>query len=324
MILRSQAPSRLSLFGGGTDIMPYADKYGGLVINMAINLRQQMKMYTDDDTFKFCSKNIFPNGANPDFYYTIFKEFEGVDGGRFTKLECKYDGLLESGLGSSASAAVALVGAINKRNGLGMTLGQIAEKAWDIEVNKIGLYGGRQDQYAAACGGINVIEFKEGAVNVTPLARGFIEPLLSSLVLFYIGTNRKSSKIQEGFKHLTKKQIKALDRMKKLAMDAIEPIGQCDIDTVGRLLDDSWQMKKMSNRGVDNKVINDVYDKAKKVCALGGKICGAGGGGFILFCVPPIKRKAFIKDMQKEGLEWWDFGVDWTGLEVRILNGYQR
>jgi len=320
MILCSQAPSRLSLFGGGTDIMPYADKHGGLVINMAINLRQKMKMYTDDDTFKYAYKNIFPPRANPDFYYKIFKEFEGVDGGRNTKLECKYDGLLESGLGSSASAAVALVGAINKCNNLGMNLHQIAEKAWDIEVNKIGLYGGKQDQYAAAFGGVNVIEFKKPRVDITPLARGFIEPLLSSLLLFYLGTNRESSTIQEGFKYLSGKQIKALNKIKQLAFDAIEPIGQGDIETVGKLLDESWQMKKKSNKGVDNKLINDVYDKAKKSGAYGGKICGAGGGGFILFCVPPIKRKAFIKDMQKEGLEWWDFTVDWNGLEVRILN----
>ena len=319
MIIYSQTPSRLSIFGGGTDLPAYASKYGGATISMAINLYQKMTMYTDNDTFKYAHANIFPSKANPEFYYTVFKEM-GVDGGRFTKIECSYDGLLESGLGSSASAAVNLVGAINKSKGLGMTLAEIAEKAWDIEVNKIGLYGGRQDQFAAALGGVNVFGFGDGIISTTTLSKSYIEPLLPSLLLFWLGTNRKSAKIQEGFNHPSGKQIKSLHKIKTLTLEAVQPIANGDIETVGKLLDETWELKKQSNKGVDNKLINDVYDKAKKAGAYGGKICGAGGGGFMIFVVPPIKREVFIKEMQKEGLEHWDFSICWNGLNTRILS----
>ena len=212
---------------------------------------------------------------------------------------------------------MALLGVINRRKNLGLNSYQIAEKAWELEVDKIGLFGGKQDQYAATFGGINVIEFKKGGeVNVIPMARGFIEPLFPSLVLFYTGKNRKSSKIQEGLKEPNSDQIKALNRIKRLALEAIDPISKGDFRVVGALLDEAWEWKKLSNKGVTNKELDDIYSKAKELGAYGGKTCGAGGGGFMLFVVNPTEREDFIKNL---GLEWWDFSPDFNGLEVRIL-----
>jgi D-glycero-alpha-D-manno-heptose-7-phosphate kinase len=314
MKIKAIAPSRISLFGGGTDLEPYASTYGGLVINAAINLRQQVVMYSGDDLYEVSGTNVFPYKADPKFAYQILDEF-GINDFHQTKLTCTYDALIESGLGSSASAAVALIGAINKRKGLGLSPAEIAEKAWELEVKKIGLYGGKQDQYVAALGGVNVMEFRDKVV-VAPLAKGFIDLLAPYFVLLYTGFNRKSSVIQEGFKHLSKKQIEALDQIKSLALNAIDPIGKGDYLKVGEMLDWAWQLKKESNEGVSNPTIDSIYEKAIKEGAIGGKVLGAGGGGFMLFIVPPEKQKSFIKKM---GLDHWDFSIDWNGLEVRDI-----
>jgi D-glycero-alpha-D-manno-heptose-7-phosphate kinase len=317
MKVLSVAPTRLSLFGGGTDVSPYCDLYGGLCINMAINLRQNLTMYSGEELFELTGKSVFPYGANPDFYYQMLEEYGINDGVHLTKLISKFDGLIESGIGSSASAAVALLGAINKRKNLGMSLNDIAEKAWELEVKKLSLYGGRQDQYASVYGGVNVMEFKKGGgVNVTPLAKGFVEPLFPSLALFYTGKNRKSATIQEGFKELDQDQIGALNRIKKITIEAIDPIAKGDFRVTGALLDEAWEWKKLSNKGVTNPEIDAIYTKAKELGAYGGKILGAGSGGFILFIVDPKERDQFIK---KLGLEHWDFSVDFNGLEVRDI-----
>ena len=313
----SIAPTRISLFGGGTDLQPYSTFYGGVCINIAITLRQRVTMYSGNDMFEIRGHE-FPFGANPDFYYKILDEFNINDGVHLTKLHSQFDGLIESGIGSSASAAVALIGGADKRLNLNMTREQIAEKAWEIEVKRLGLYGGKQDQYAATFGGFNVMEFKD-KVTVIPLTKQDIEPLLPSLVLFYTGQNRKSAVIQEGFKTLEDKQVIALDQIKKIAIGAIDPICKGDIEKVGEMLGWVWELKKESNKGVSNERIDNFYKKGLEHGALGGKILGAGGGGYMLFICPPDKREYFIKKMEKEGLQWWDFGIDWNGLEVRRL-----
>src|SRR3990167_965754 len=217
MKIIATAPTRLSLLGGGTDLPTYSSKYGGLVLNLAINLYQRVEL---SDT-KPHSVNT-PVGSKIDFYEAIFKEFD-LDINSFNIL-CTFDGIIESGLGSSASAAVALIGSINKLKGLGMTREQIAEKAWDIEVNKIGLYGGKQDQYAAVFGGVNVLEFKTGGeVGGQQLTPQFINGVLPGIVLFYTGENRKSATIQDGFKILSAEQIGSLDNLKRLTIEAIDP-----------------------------------------------------------------------------------------------------
>ena len=326
MIIKAVCPTRLSLFGGGTDLPEYSDNYGGLVVNMAINIYQTVVMFSETDVFK-CrgpqSGHWFPVGANPEFYYKILEEFNLNNSTHLTRLNCEFEGIIESGIGSSASVAVALIGGISKRLNLNMSLEEISVKAWEIEVDKIGLYGGKQDQYAAAFGGVNAIEFRKDKIEITPLAKTFIEQLLPSVVLFYTKSNRKSAKIQEGFRALSKQQIKTLDSIKQIALDSITPIGEGDVQAVGELLDKAWILKKESNKGVSNQEIDTIYEKAKKAGALGGKICGAGGGGFMLFIVLPVKREAFIKEMEKEGLQWWDFDIDWNGLKVRVLNDYK-
>ena len=183
MKVLSLAPSRLSLFGGGTDTPQYSNNFGGLVINIAINLRSKFTLFTGNDIYDPEAINSVPYLGRKEFVYAFREEFR-INDMHLSMFKSEFDGILESGIGSSASSAVAILGAINKLQNLRMSLDQIAEKAWEIEVNKLGLYGGRQDQYASAYGGVNVMQFEKDMVKVTPLARGFIEPLFPALCLF--------------------------------------------------------------------------------------------------------------------------------------------
>ena len=305
MKIISQAPCRISLYGGGTDIPTYASKYGGVVFNMAINIRQKVIMGGEHKLLEGDSEEFF-NAFSPDF--------RGFD----CSISHKFDGHMESGLGSSAALAVSLIGAMDKYKNTNLSKDQIAEMAWNIEVNELGLFGGKQDQYAAVYGGVNVMEFND-KVTVTQLPPSFIEPLLPSMILFYTGKNRRSGKIQEAFKELSKTQIDALNSLKQLTYDGVNAIANKDIYSVGKLLDYAWQLKKQSNAGTTNDKIDAIYQTASKNGAIGGKILGAGGGGHILFVCPPDKQEQLKEALTKHDCTWTDFGIDFNGLETRII-----
>ena len=300
----AQAPSRISIFGGGTDLPAYADQWGGICLNMAINIRHKIVVG---------GKNKLTKEDSPDF----FKAFTELP------IEHEYDGSIEGGLGSSAGLAVALTGALYRYSKEDIILKDIAEKAWDIETNSLKMFGGRQDQYCAAFGGVNVMEFgwrffgKD--VKVTPLSKDYIEWLLPHLVLFHTGFTRKSPKIQEGLKTLSDDQVFHLTIVKNMAIQGIEAIANKDINKVADLMKQSWEAKKASNKGVSNEEIDKIYEEGLKEGALAGKLLGSGGGGHFLNLVRPEAREAFIKKMEEKGLKWVDFSVDWTGLDVRIL-----
>jgi D-glycero-alpha-D-manno-heptose-7-phosphate kinase len=305
-MIEASAPTRLSLLGGGTDLDSYARTYGGIVLSLAINIRQQLKFEPEGvGSFEL------EEGSHIDFFTKIARE-AGVPHG--FSLKQKFGGEITGGLGSSASAAVALIGAIDKYQETNMTKSEIAEKAWDIEVNKMGMFGGKQDQYAAAHGGVNVFQFGE-KVEVTPLGSSFIEKLLPNLVLFYTGTNRKTSNIQKGLEILTTDQIHALSFIKRATTDGIELLVKGDVEGFGRLMDLVWEAKKKSNK-VSNPEIDKIYDKGIKLGAWGGKLMGSGGGGYMFFIVPEDKKQNLIS---KIGVPQIDFSIDWNGLDVRKI-----
>ena len=325
MILKALAPCRISLFGGGSDINPYCDLYGGFCLNMAINIHQEITMYYDEpepiyyiDPFAWNNYQTLPKGANPHFYTTFLKEY-GIDDKIGTRLSAKFKGEITGGLGSSAAAAVAMMGLINERLELNLSLGEIALKAWEIEVFKLGLFGGKQDQFVAAFGGVNLMEFSKNKVEVTPLSKKFIKSLLPSLCLFYTGENRRSAKIQEGFKNLSSIQKEALDQIKALTFLAIEPVIRGDVEEVGLLLNEAWQLKQTSNKGVSTQRIDRLYEAALIHGAWGGKVLGAGGGGYALFICPLEKQTTLIESLAKLEVKKVDFEICWQGLEVDRL-----
>ena len=309
MKIIAQCPTRLSLFGGGTDVNPYAEKYGGICINLAINLRQHILLDTESKIHDWIREDSL------DFINTLLAPLKVGDCG----INHTFDGIIESGLGSSASLAVALIGAINKYKGIKMTKSEIAEKAWDIEVNKLGLYGGKQDQYAAVYGGANFLVFEDKVYRYS-FPRIGIEKIYPYLMLFYTGQNRKSPKIQEAFKTLTESQKDALDQLKEIAYAAVDPIKSGDVEQVAKLLQATWEFKKKSNKGVTNERIDLIYQSALEAGAWAGKILGAGGGGHMIFICPPEKQNELKRKLGNIECKWIDFGIDWNGLEVREID----
>ena len=313
MKIFSQAPCRISLCGGGTDIEPFASQFGGATISFAINIRQKFTLLTGDDMWTHHGEHIVPYGCHLNFVYAFRKRF-GVDGMHQNKFVSESDGGIRGGVGSSAAIAVAIVGALAKSQNKTMSRTEVAELAWEIETKDLNFFGGKQDQYAAAFGGLNLFEFTD-KVNVQPFDRKYAETILSSLVLFHTNLERKDPKIQEGFKRLDSKQIRALKQIKSLVAPAIEAIGQENMQTLGEILDISWNYKKQSNKGISNPQLDDIYTKARKLGAIGGKLSGAGGGGFMFFIT--TDREKLIAGMEE--LEYWDISVDWNGLEIKIL-----
>ena len=305
----SFTPSKISLWGGGTDLEPYCSKYGGLVINLAINIRQKIILYTSDDIWERNTPNEFPYEADPQFYYHITKHF-GLNGQHVFKIKSEFDGNIMSGLGSSGSAAVCLIGAINKLKGLNLSLEQIAQKAYELE-NSFGIKTGNQDHLAATYGGFNAFYIGE-KFSIQSI---YNPPFISSLVLFYTGHSRNSSKLQHNFDNLSKEQIDTLNQIKELAGEAELLLRSEDIEKIGKLLDKAWELKKQSNK-VSTPEIDRIYKKGMDNGAWGGKLLGAGGGGYMVFSVNPKIRQKFIQNMDMEEI---DFSLDNQGLDVRIL-----
>jgi len=307
------APTRISFFGGSTDLEPYCSQFGGAVINMAINLRQHTTLYSGDDIWG--AQNSFPLNATPDFYYKLLEKYK-INGGHHSKIISTFDGFIMSGLGSSGAAGVALVGAINKRLGLGLTRDEIALTAWQHEID-LGIYTGKQDQFASVYGGLNYMSFTD-KVEVVKINVPNYDKLLSWMVLFYIGGGKKDNKLQKNFERLDRKRLRALDTLKYITGLALPLFLIGKYQEIGELLDISWQYKKESNR-VTTARIDGIYDLAKSEGAIGGKICGSGGVGYMVFMCPPEKKDNLIRKMRAFHIEQVDFGVDFGGLEARIL-----
>jgi D-glycero-alpha-D-manno-heptose-7-phosphate kinase len=301
MLIKASSPCRISIFGGSTDFPTYYEKYGGLCVSMAINLRQEIELDPDMAGFEI------PKGAKPEFYKPFFEKYKVS-----STFSARFDGEITGGIGSSASAAVALLGALHAFTGKKINPESIAEEAWDIEVNKLSLFGGKQDQYAAAFGGVNVFEFGK-EVKITPIR--IHEDIKNSILMFHTGENRKSTKIQDGFKELSGLQKVCLDSIKKIAKESVKYLENGNIKVIGELLDKSWYLKKMSNNGVSNRKIDELFFKAKNLGAYGGKCLGAGGGGYCIFVVEPDWQKDFI---EKIGIKHIPYEIDYRGLETKI------
>lgn len=304
MIVKTKAPCRISLFGGGTDLPVYSNSNSGIVLSMAINIYQHITIDTDGT-----GVGEIPENASPMFYKQILYKL-----GREDYIESKFDAMIESGLGSSASATVAIIGAVNKINGKRMTKNQVAKRAWEIETGDLGLYGGKQDQYASAIGGCNTIKFKDN-VTVIKIPVRKARKLHKHLMLFYSGNNRKSNKIQHELKELSNDQIYALNSIKNTCIKAIDLLNKGKFEEIGYLLGLSWQYKKNSNSLVTNARIDKLHYTAMHSGAWGGKLCGSGGGGFMVFMADPKDHNKIIKEMEKIGANHYPFEIDWKGLQ---------
>ncbi len=276
----SSAPTRLSLFGGGTDVPPFCWEQGGMTINLAIDKRT---VVTIDN-----GKLSFTHGGG-------------------------------AGLGGSGSLLVALLGALKKYGGLEIDKSEIAWEAFEIEFNQWKYYGGWQDQVAASFGGFNFITSNDKKkIIIKRFPQELVNDFIPWLVLFDTGIRRESGKIQHGFIKPSKEQLRALNGLKKVARIAEYMLFNKRYRELGDLLDITWELKKKSN-DVTNETIDAIYDRGKELGAFGGKIMGAGKGGHFLFIVRPIEREYFIKQMENYGIKHIPFLPDNKGLEVRCV-----
>jgi len=320
--IRARAPLRLGFAGGGTDLSPYCDMFGGAVLNVTI------------DRYAFAS--ILPNDANKivfagddmgvvetfdlndsldssklplhkGVYLRMIRDFNG---GRRVPMTVKttVDAPPGSGLGSSSALVVALVEAF--RIVLAAPLGpyDVAHLAFEIERIDLAMAGGRQDQYAAAFGGINFIEFlSEDRVVVNPMrvTDAVKNELESSLVVCFSGRSRKSADIislqTAGLNAKSEKTIDAMHQLKSDALEMKSALLRGNVDQMAEVLNRSWTAKKSTAQGISNDRIEELFSLASGLGALGGKVSGAGGGGFLFFLVHPEHRYSLVSNLNAEG-----------------------
>lgn len=315
MIIRSKAPLRLGFAGGGSDVSPYSDLYGGLILNATINLYAYCTIEeTDDSTVTLVATDLGQSASYPlsdslpidgmlDLHKGVFnrvaKDF-GINP-KACRITTYSDAPAGSGLGSSSTMVVCILKAFVEWFNLPMGDYEIARLAYQIERVDLGLSGGKQDQYAAAFGGFNFMEFlPDGNVIVNPLRvkRWIVDELESSIVLYYTGASRSSAAIIEEQKKNTSSgnndAIEAMHRIKQSAIEMKRALLEGNMNSFSRILGKAWEDKKKMATAITNPMIQEAFDVAFAAGAVAGKVSGAGGGGFIIFMTDPSKRRLVI------------------------------
>ncbi len=339
-ILRSKAPLRISFAGGGTDVSPYPEEKGGAVLNCTIDRFAYATLEALADggggmSVESLDYNVTVNYEKPaDLVYNgeldLVKAAVRVlrpptpNGGAQDSLHLflHSDAPPGTGLGSSSTMCVALIGAFQRYLKEPWTPYDVAELAYRIEREELGVKGGRQDMYAAAFGGFNFIEFTPRGAVVNPLK---IPPEVTNelayrLLLCYTGTSHYSNDIierqQASYRERRGDTVEALDATKQLAVDMKRELLRGNLDEMGRLLHEGWSFKKRFTEGISNARIDAFYDKAREEGALGGKLVGAGGGGYILFFCDFARRAQVARAVQKMGGRVEDFALEPAGLQT--------
>jgi D-glycero-alpha-D-manno-heptose-7-phosphate kinase len=322
MIIRSKAPLRIGLAGGGTDVSPYSDLYGGAILNATINMYAYANIIPGNDgkivlnavdkgeRYEYDSKALLPIDGKLDLmkgiYNRLVKDYTGE--ALSFELQTYVDAPPGSGLGTSSTLMVAVLGAFSEWLRLPLGEYDLARLAYEVERIDLNMAGGKQDQYAATFGGVNFMEFfKDDKVIVNPLRirSKYLNELAYNLVLYYTSTSRLSSTIIErqasNIMQQKKKSIEATHKLKEQAIMMKEAILKGDVDRIGHILDFGWKHKKLMASGISNSLIDDIYASAKLHGATGGKISGAGGGGFMIFYCPNNTRYAVIEALKQFG-----------------------
>ncbi|MDW8322999.1 MAG: dehydrogenase [Burkholderiales bacterium] len=324
MIVRARAPLRLGLAGGGTDVSPYCDRYGGLVLNATIDkyayaILEPETQWSEvtfiaadkQETWRGPAEPFLPLDGRLDLhkgvYNRIVREFNG---GRPLplKLTTHTDAPPGSGLGSSSTLVVAMIKAFVEWLNLPLGEYDIARIAYEIERKEVGLSGGRQDQYAATFGGFNFMEFHpQERVIVNPLRvkRWIVSELEASLLLFFGGVSRDSARIiDEQVRNVERDDPEALEATHALKQEALamkESLLKGDFEGLTASMQSGWEAKKRMAQCISNPQIEQIYELARAAGARAGKVSGAGGGGFMMLLVDPARRMDVIRALSGHG-----------------------
>ena len=335
MIYRSKAPLRIGLAGGGTDVSPYSDQFGGAILNATISLSAYATIEplnenkiivealdrNEHQTFDLAA--LLPINGTLDLLKGVYNRIQKDHATPLHgfRLSTFVDAPAGSGLGTSSTLVVAVLGAFKEMLKLPLDEYKIAHYAYDIERKDLQLAGGKQDQYAATFGGVNFMEFYEGdkvIVNPLRIKPQYLHELENNLVLYFTSTSRESAAIiKEQVKNVNnknKKSIEAMHHLKDQAKMMKEALLQGKLDEIGLILDYGFEQKRNMAANISNSNIEDVYAAAKAAGATGGKISGAGGGGFMVFYCPGNTRYAVIKTLNTFGGVVRDYSFTKYGL----------
>ncbi len=318
---RAKAPLRLGLAGGGTDVAPYSEEYGGMVLNATISLyahctveeRRDGKVVFEaldmDLRFEAEASSVLPTdhslGLIAQVYNRIVDSYCGGEAFGVT-VSTYADVPPGSGLGSSSTLVVATLTALAEFKRLPLGEYEIAHLAYEIERIDLGLAGGKQDQYAATFGGVNLMEFYANdrvIINPLRLRSSSIAELEASLVLFYSGRSRSSATIIDeqvaNVRSGNQVSIEGMHALKEQARHMKEALLLGDFQAFGEQLRKGWQSKRSIAANISNSQIDDILMAAVERGALGGKISGAGGGGFMMIAVPPERKPAVLSRLRE-------------------------
>lgn len=345
MIFRARAPLRISFAGGGTDLSPYVNQRGGLVLNATIDrhayatvrlredrvisvksldFKRSLDFSVDEpppfdgnlDLIKACLRRLQPNRKEEVTGLELYLETEAPPG---------------SGLGASSALVVATIGALAIWRRLILDKYEVARLAWEIERLDVGVPGGLQDQYSASFGGFNLIEFRnerEALVNPLRIEPQILQELEYNMLLVYTGATRASAHIiksqMAGLAGGEASVLAAMDRMKSLTLEAKDALLTGRLSDFAEILHEEWQAKKRTSDAVTTPAIDEMYEEARRLGAVGGKVSGAGGGGFMFLYCPFDCRPAVTERLRQldgeilpmaftpEGMQAWSW-VDRRG-----------
>lgn len=340
MIIRAKAPLRLGFAGGGTDVSPYCDEYGGCILNACISMYAYATLIPNGsgkiifisedrkEVSEVKTEKVLPYNGTLDLikavYNRVIKDFN-IEAFSF-EITTYVDAPAGSGLGSSSTLVVAVLKAFTEYLRLPLSEYDIAKLAWSIEREDMKLSGGLQDQYAATFGGFNFMQFHDNQkviVNPLRIKKSIISELEFNVLLYYTGTSRLSAEIIDSqVNNVNAKVEKTLESMHNLKQGAIamkEALVTGRIDKMGELLHEGWINKKKTSSSISNEKIDEIYDTALKSGAIGGKISGAGGGGFFMFYCPQNSRYRVIESLSKFGGEFRRFSFVRDGVTSWVV-----
>lgn len=335
MIYRSKAPLRIGLAGGGTDVSPYCDLYGGAILNATISLYAYANIEPLEDeiiileaadrkeTLKYECDLPLPLNGKLDLLKGVYNRIQqdyGLPAFGF-RLQTFVDAPAGSGLGTSSTLVVAIIGAFAEMLKLPLGEYDTAHYAYDIERKYLKLAGGRQDQYAATFGGVNYMEFYENdkvIVNPLRIKSEYLSELENNLVLFYTASSRESATIikeqQKNVHEKKERSIEAMHQLKEQSRRMKEALLTGRLNEIGEILDFGFQQKRKMAANISNPFIEEIYEAARKAGASGGKISGAGGGGFMIFYCPGNARYRVIEALSRLGGEVRQYTFTKNGL----------
>jgi len=333
-----RTPVRVSFAGGGTDLPSYYEKYGGIVLSTSIDKYFYTVLTERDDgqtqvissdlrTVESCERieKMEFQGSDLEIPFAVLKHLK-CDAG--VNLFLASEVPPGTGLGSSAAVCVNLLKTLSVFLERELSEQDLAETAFHIAKDMLRKPVGKQDEYAVAIGGLNVVHFQASGVTVEPLALSAdsLVDLEQNLMLFFTGSARDSSEIlaeqDRSVRSSQEDVVGALTALKELVLPMREALDTSDLGRFGKLLDESWKIKKKVSSRISNPRINEIYDAALARGALGGKVTGAGGGGFLLLYCEKQKQDSVRAAMREFGLKEMKFHFDLAGTKVVYNNPF--